>query len=502
MSLRRKNFPITFTRGVDTGTDPKIVIPSKFTRLENMEQDRLNSFRQRPGYTEATITAAGSPAVNVSNIKALHNLGSEMILEDAGGMHLFLRDRVVSLEGPLNSSSGTVRAHERAQVDYVDVGAGGPALDYLGVNGYSYLAFDAAASSTGVPGLECWVWSIMDKSGFVSLNYKVIDRYSNSVVQEGPLVSGTDCYHPRVLAVDDVGAGSVAFQVYYMISTGGGTTIRMRSIVSNGNVVSAPGTEQTLVTPAAASAFDITHNATLDRYFLAYRNAATTFLNLAVIGANGYTVAVTVAGTHAAPIQVAIAAVASGATVYGLAVYSIGTDVLYALSCTSAGAAVLETVLDTPTLIGAKCRFAVIPSPFTAAKAMVFYDTYPYTAGADAFPHDVKYLRCNMDGAAPTAVSTFARGVRLAARPAVYDPANNGVLDVCVPVALGSTLQPTVFAMKFGGSAASDSGFPALSSHATPKIMARLFPGGCGDTKTLLASTITPRLPNCLAASS
>ncbi len=499
MALRKQNFPLRFTQGIDSANDPKSVIPSKFTGLQNLEWDTADTFRQRPGYTRATLTATGIPVVSVANIKALHDLGSELLIEAASGMHLFLRDRTVSVENDLNDTAGTVRAHERAQVDYVDIGAGSPMFESSALSQFSFDA--AAAGASGASGMECWVWTTQI-AGFNVLFYKVIDRFNNSTVQSGRLDPGAvDCYNPRVIAVDSAG-NATAFMIYFAQRSGGVNTIRMRSMVvaaGTAFVAAAPSAAVTVVTPTAIGAappFDVWHDNSVDRYFIAYEDNATTGLALSVLSANGFTVLFTTVGAHLVPLNVSVTSITSGGVVYGLAVYHIGTNALYALSMTSGGASALATTLDTPTMNG-KERIGVIVSPFDSTKAMVFYDTTPST---DIFPSDIRYLRCDKDGANPTSISTFARGVVLAARPVAYDAVGDGVLDVCVPAALLSSLQSTVFALKFGGPGPALSGFDALASHKPPRAIGRFFPSECGDLRSSLAGTLNVRLPTPLAA--
>jgi len=490
VALRKQNFDIRFNKGVDTGHDSKTVIPSKFLRLENLEWDRTNSVRQRPGYTKQTITAL-SPSPTIVNVRRLHALGEEVLLEADTGLHAFLQNRTTARNGETGSvpGSGLQRTFERAQVDYRDIAESQEDMREV----------DAAVADPSR--LECWVWTepkrnSTDKSVF----YRVIDSVTRAVVQDGPVhaVVNDIAQRPRVVVRNS--AGISKFYIYYMVTSGGTTDLKMKSltIASGAKVPGAlsAATSMTAGNSHADAIFDAHYDSSFDAVVIGLKLVGTGALVLSTyLGSDGTTGVATNNAGVANLAAVSVTLTRNGVTAYALAVVQYGTNFVYAYSfIAGTGAAPLTTTLATPT---SPTRVAVLPSPFTATDALVFFDFNPYAANA-IFPNDIGYTRCAYDGSDPNTASTFAKGVVLAARPIAYYGTVGGSVDVCVPAAVLSELQPTVLMFKFGGSAF-QFGFSNPADHTSPRVLARLFPGECGRLKSQYAASL--RMPTCLAVS-
>jgi hypothetical protein len=490
MPLQKQNIEITFSKGVDTGTDPKLVIPSKFTRLDDLEFDRLSTARQRPGFTTQTLTAHTGSA-SVANIRALHVLGEQVLLEARSGLHQFLQDHTISLNGA--TATPTEKTFERARVDYAD-------LDIPNAT-----SFDAAAANPS--GYECWAWETPNgSSSNPAVFYKIVDRRTNSTVQSGtvdaPGGAGASATNPRVVVRDDGGAST--FSIFYTVVIGGVASIRVRTLLALAGampgVLSASTTLTNVYNDAGeAQSFDAIYSSAADVFFLAFVNTPGTFAELMVLSDDSVTSIGSVVGGVALPDNMSVEAVSSGGTHYGLAVYTSGAS-LYAISCTSAAASGAGTVLHSGGLVSAARgrHVSVIASPFETGKAMVFYDDNPYTTATEPFGVDICYLKCDATGANPTADSTFARGISLAARPVVYDAVGDGNADVCVFGNLSSDVQNTVFALKFGG-AINVGGIGSPPSWASPRVVGRLLSGETFTLEGGYSNFAETRLPTPLA---
>jgi len=482
MALVKQLFDIKFTQGAETGRDPKTVIPSKFQRLENLEWDRLDTVRQRPGYTKQTITAL-SPAPTVTNIRRLHALGEEVLLEADTGLHAFLQNRTVARNGVTGVSSSE-RTFERAQVDYKDIAESQQDMREV----------DAAVADPSR--LECWVWvEPKVNSTDQSVYYRVIDSVTRGIVQSGAVHGGFGggdiARRPRVVVRNN--AGISTFYIYYMLTSGGVTRLKMKSltIASGAKVPGAlsAASDATGVNVHADAIFDAWYDSPNDVVALAWKRT-TTFPQVQTnLGSDGITL-VFAAAIPAVALNSVSVCVINGT--YALMVgHSGGALYTYAMRLSS-GAAVGTTVV---TAAITPVRVAIMQSPFTAGDALIFYDYNPY-AGGSTFPNDIGFVRCDANGTNPSGESVFAKGVALAARPVAYYGTVGGAVDIAVAGALLSDLQPTVFVFKFGGSNF-QSGFTATNQYTSPRVLARLFPGECGHLKSQMTAAL--RMPTCLA---
>ena len=492
MALQKQTLHLDFTKGVDTGRDPKSVIPSKLSRLENMEWGIPGELVQRPGFTAATITEhTGSPAV--SNIRRLSTFGEEVLLESDTGLHAFAQNRVISRDPPI-AGGALLKTFERAEVRYRDVASS--QQDQFG--------FDAAVASPS--GLECWVWTedMVENSTKRAVFYRVVDSASRATVQEGVVsVDSTlvgKAFNPRVV-VQNSTALSSKFFIYYAqldVATGTVTNVAMRSLtIATGSKV--PGALSATILVGNAIQADGIFDVVIDgmSIALAVKGASGGIIIHGLSSADGNTIQYTSGAEAGTPVNaISLAVIYNGGIGYAVACCHRGSAAPYSIWAFSfpfmIGGSVTSGVLATGDVLG---RVAAIPSPFDSARVLVFYDVNPYTAPGSAFSNDVNLAGCDYAGLNPLTASTFARSVVLAARPYAYY-STLGLVDVCVPVALLSSLQPTIFALKFGG-VANASGFGIILRYSSPRVLARILPGECGNLKGKYNSGL--RMPTCLA---
>lgn len=491
MALNEQKFTIKFSKGVDGGRDPKLVIPSKFSKMDNMEWDKTNTVVQRPGFVAKTLTVQGTtPALY--NIRRLHALGEEVLLEADSGMYSFLQDRIATRDDCGGGFIGPrTKTFERCQVDYRDITAG--QRDQFG--------FDVCLANQSR--LECWVWT---ESNVATLNtavmYRVVDSVTQSIVQEGTVYydnSGVEnAFNPRVIERFRTGSTS-SFYIYYSRSNGGSQYIKMKSmtIANNAKTPSALSSEVDAIgNPVHSSGlFDVNYFVSTDLVAIAYK-AAALFLHLrSNSGSDGITnQGQSISAVNPVALSSTLVADGLGTTRHLAVCHAAGASVMQAYSndVVTYGSA-LTTTITTQVADG---RVAVIPSPFLNNQAMVFYDFNPYAAG-EAFAHDVGYVCVDAQGASPNGESTYARSVVLAARPVPYTMNVSALQDIAVPVALLSNLQPTIFVMKLLPDVSWDplNGFGNPNSYTSPRVLARIFPSECGSLKAKWTSFL--RLPNC-----
>ena len=487
MALQEQKFTVRFDKGVDGGRDPKLVIPSKFSKLDNLEWDKTSTVVQRPGFTQQTLTAhTGSPGI--VNIRRLHALGEEMLLEADTGLHSLLQGKTVS-RNTTNTASLAQRTLERAQVDYVDIAE----------SQQDQSEVDAAVADPSR--LECWVWvESYRNSTAKGVYYRVIDSATRTVVQSGTVHSSASdiAVSPRVVVRDRLGAST--FYIYYMLTSGGSTRLKMKSLsvaisAKVPGALSAAG-DATGVNVHADGIFDAHYDTRSDLVAIAWKRATNAPQLQTNAGSDGVTLQAAAAVPVAALDAVSITVVNTSTGNFALMVGHSGAG-LYSYACimttgAATGPTALTAVLTNPG------RLAVIPSPFVNNNAMVFFDFNPYVAAA-VFNRDIGYLQCLGDGTTPGTASIFAKGVVLAARPTSYYGTVGGTIDVCVPTALLSDLQPTLFLLKFGDTSGSGFGNYALNdaAYTSPRVLARLFPGECGHLKTQYTAKL--RMPTCLA---
>ncbi len=476
MALNKQNFFVNFAKGVDSGRDPKTVIPSKFTKLDNLEWDKFQTVRQRPGYSAATITAhTGSSAV--LNIRQLHTLGAELLLEAQSGFHAFAQDHTVNRD-TVDGTTTDLKQLERGQIDYTPVANGQRPVYEL----------DAAAASPS--GLECWAWAEDFGTGATEIRYQVVDGKTRTVIQEGSVAGAAGslgAVGPRVLVRN--AAGVSKFYIYYRDASDG---VQMKSLtVASGAKVPGALTASALAPNLATGTFDAWYDPTTDKIALAYEDNVLDLYTAILSGSDGATILNTRTKlTITSVVAVSVTIVNTFSSAFMLVVYSdgVGTEIrAYStlLDSTSPVATVLTSGTTTSGALVTGGRLTVLPNPFVASSAMVFFDT-SYTAGGYApfFPIDIGYVQCGGDGSTPVYQSVFARGVKLAARPVGY--ASGASTDVCVTAVLPSTIQPTMFMLKFGGLATASAGCGTIAAgtHVPPRVLARILPGECALIQT------------------
>lgn len=449
MALQKKVVDITFTKGVDTGRDPKLVIPTKFTRVENLETDRLNTLRQRPGFTAKTLTALGT--YSVTGLRRLVALGDELLTESFGGLHSLTAARAVDRNRTSQAYTEPGRAFERGGITFEDIAE----------SQQLQLQCDMARE-TVFNRYECHAWAeYIPNTSTLQVFYRVIDTTTNTRVIDGLLGNG---YLPRVVCKN---AGT-QFQIYYVNAA----TVVGYVVTVDGSGVPTLAVSSPALAIHADGYFDAAWDQTQNCMYLALKSAAGKLehYKLSVANATSMGPSGSIGATISA-ISVGVGVDAIG-NHFGLAAFAEGGTAVKITSLDLSTGTVSAAVTVTPaSSSGNIARIALCPDPSSALQALVFADCAGgYTAPLTPMNSDLNRSIVNWNGASvSTAGGNFARGVQLAGRPALYTI--NGSTDVAVPVAIESTLQRTLFLLKYGA------GPEAVGFGSGRRVLARILPG-------------------------
>lgn len=237
---------INFAGGIDTKTDPKQVVTSKFLRLTNSVFDEIGAWTKRNGY-EKLSTATLSQLVytypafgaNVSSGSFVGKLAGETVLGDGRNLFSYSEpDDKWVYKGRLESSRTSLAAIYQDQ--------------------YNNVAADCAVNSTigySLFGWESWTANPRINGTLQGVGFSLRDEESQQEVIRGTLSSTTS--RPRCVAV-----GSVLALIYFDSSS---TKLRAFPVTSAG-----PGAAVDLATDVDATLpnFDVAVNGSL--IYLAY----------------------------------------------------------------------------------------------------------------------------------------------------------------------------------------------------------------------------------------
>lgn len=414
MALDTQDIDIDFSNGLDTSADPRTVIPSKVTRAENVEFVSGNTWRQRPGTTQLTLTAVGS-SPSVSGIKKLHTLESEALIEASSGLHGY-------------NSFGTVARDDYRVWERMRMQVREPIASALTAG-----EIDVAYRN----GIECWVWTEYDNTvGYNSIFYRTYDATNGSVLTQGMVHVGIagGVSNPRVVAVAN------AFYIYYIYTD----EIVMRSIdITSGIGALTPAAESapnTLVGDAQPGPFTFDvwagdpDDVSLSPYIgLAYKMDTPNLQVLSIDSTDGLTIGPHLEFTTGTFDDVSVCVVPyTGLDPYIVAVCAReSTGVLTACSMRASDDTINDqaTLYTTGVTTGTLNAVEIIHSPFTNNNTLVLFDTL-YGAVPQIFALEMNSVTPSTH-ANPT---LFARDVYLAGRPVA-----RGSTDVLVQAFLDQT---------------------------------------------------------------
>jgi hypothetical protein len=156
MALQKQNYFLSITDGLDTKTDEKNVIPTRFLELENLVFTKTGAVSKRLGYQAKPVDVVGQP--DLSSGSALATYNSELVLYSENEVYSFSEaQQKWNLKGDLN--------------------AGVPAEESIASTGE--ILFTPYYEQLG--DYKCYVYQAQGPT-FQGTRYKVIDSISGSVL--------------------------------------------------------------------------------------------------------------------------------------------------------------------------------------------------------------------------------------------------------------------------------------------------------------------------------
>lgn len=479
MSLKKVPVEITFTKGADTGHDSKLVIPNKFTRVENLEVDRINSLRSRPGFTSHTLTAPEGDAV--VGPKRLFALGAELMIESTTGLHALQPNRTINRNPMDVSSAGSVplsRVYERGGSTLEAIHEGAP-----GTIVHSGEPFNASCARESVRGrYECYAWVELNSGSLFEVHVKLYDFVAGSTIHQIKLtLPGQNAANPRVVVRNSTNA---TFFVYYG-NANAASPLNLYKISIDGTTgaptytnVGATGMANNVATNCI---YDVAYSPTADLVYICHQlSAGVGIRHVTLQGADGSTQVDTATTPAVAGALGSLSVVTAPDFLtnnYGIAVFADAANV-YVSSAQITGyggpmPVTVETQIDAASPVGTRGQVQAVINPNLTSQVIAFYDVDNYTAPVSPMSDDIYCNTCSLYGGSIGAGGTyaFAKSVHLAGRPAKYT--SNGVHNLAVPAAITSDLQPTVFLLRYNDVA----GTSVAIDEGTVRVLARLSPG-------------------------
>lgn len=200
MSLDFQTVDIRFTEGLDTKTQPKMVLPSKWNKLENCTLSEDDTPTRRDGIAALVATANGNGLATYNKELLVVNGSAVSSVVTAGA------DSVVTLPG---------------EYAFVDVEA--EDVTFPGTDGGTQDSLDCATGA----GLTCYVW--MEPTN-LAVRCTLVDEATGAHLQSNVLVNAAAPICPRVVFSVN------AFYIFY-IDAGGSPTLFCRVIQTSAPTV-------------------------------------------------------------------------------------------------------------------------------------------------------------------------------------------------------------------------------------------------------------------------
>jgi len=227
MALDKQNISISFSKGVDTKTDNKQVVPGKLLNLENAVLKKVGKFVKRFGYG---VIADNAP---ITNGNALATFKNELIAYDGNSIYSY--------------SSSDDKLYNKGFKVAVDI-----STQSVARNSFEQTNPDSAYHSNGI---SVYAWE--DSSGGV--RYSVFDVATNQTIVSNALVDATGS-KPKVKTIED----------YILIFFVDGTDLKYVSIDANNPIVLNAATT---VASSIVGYYDVTYFNSL--MYVAYATGTT-----------------------------------------------------------------------------------------------------------------------------------------------------------------------------------------------------------------------------------
>lgn len=478
MPLQDQVIPIDFGQGIDSKTDPKLVVAGKMLRLENCVFTNIKRITKRNGYNVLSNVIAGSGTT--AGPKMVHEYNDELIAADKNLLISYSPSELAWM----NRGNYTSTQLSRTTVDQESSDSGFNDVAILG--NYALYGWSTVAQT-----------DLFKPPHPSNSRASVVDLTTGTVLAE--MTPSESILPERYNAVKCVLLGGVTLAVIYIKDDY--TELMISTVVFSGSGVvsfSAPVSVTTNYAGAAAMVtapqFDVVETAlgaTLG-YFTSVPAGAMTGVTLANINTAGaVTGTVSIADAAAyGPIHVSrnstsndIWVYFSRVTLFGFSATALST--VYAVFTSALAPVLATTVIE----VGAAPFYVsnLIAVSNGAANQTIYYGKYTQSAAAGNLFVDYTSTVTISSAGVIGAITTWAYGITPFSRPATITVA--GPLQYAVFIYRGAKQltttfphlqqeQPTYFLMKL-----------ADASLSTPLVVAR-FGSGVGNSQAILTEQI------------
>jgi hypothetical protein len=176
-SLEEVKIPIDLGFGIDTKTDPKLILKTKLTRLENAVINNIGQITKRPG--TQSLPNVDTNGLPINSGQALGALDNELLMVGQGNLYSFNEAQGLNFspKGPLTTVGVNRRIFQSNLANLQSVNA-------ATANGVTVYAYDSAAGNF--------------------LSWIVVDESSGTIYQQGPLATIANAQQPQFVTVGGV----------------------------------------------------------------------------------------------------------------------------------------------------------------------------------------------------------------------------------------------------------------------------------------------------------
>jgi hypothetical protein len=437
--------PIDLGQGVDSKTDPKLVVPGKLLRLENAVFTKAKQLAKRNGYSALSTVVASVGTLTAPRL--CHSLNDELIVSDSGRL----------LSWSPNQSAWVSRG------EYTSVELSRSVIDQSTLNnGFTDCAI---LGNYALYGWSTGIQTLSTPAPFPPLVYSstygsVVDRTTGSVVS---VVSGNSDTSSVLLSnksvvnntvVKCVTLGASALMILY--TNVDNTAVVGRLVQFSGSGVVEFTTETTLTTDFDGYTFDVVSTST-GAALLYGTSTGVTVAAISTAGAVTATAAITDAGASG-PFHISN----NAGNLWAYWCNGSGQDIKYSVLSSA-----LATILATTTAVNGTTSFDVVTNIISlttsATTQTIYYGVFEeITIGVFGSLIDrtdaVPVTSAGVVGAA----TTFAHGVAPFSRPATISSKSYAVFGYrgYAPGLGVDHPQPTAFMVRID--ALADTGIPAV----------------------------------------
>lgn len=453
MALQKQLVHLNLTGGVDTKTDPRLVLPTRLAAATNVLFDDANTLIKRGGFG---VDLSGGAMAVIGSVDRATKYKSDYIIESvANGVFRKAPDAgVIAIPGDM--SEFTIPDFTRGDLQTSAVGAGtADTVPY---------AFDVATLGE----YTAWVWEVTNAAtGNRAISVVTTNTTTGEVLSSATLESATAEYlSPRIVA------GSSKFFIYY-IYISGASSVRMTPFEN-----AMLGIEQVINASAHGDfIFDASPPTAADTSIsVALKHTSGDIFMYRLDADDGYTINASGNSTPSIGVEsLAVIGVDDAGTKRTVAVYSQSNNQVYAMAIVQGGGTIVEQALITSPAGGARVgRIALYDSqtPGTATFEVLVDVNLAGAYTSPPVPGDqlIFNIRAPKNLTGAKLDRTTFLGVFIQGRPSLVRG------RVLLPVIRMYDLDPTVFVVDITNYLS--------AANRPPTVVARVSYGECGGLRS------------------